>query len=77
MSALEKTINLLEAMPEDKIETVYAFVRFINSEIHEVPSGSVSTKKEDIRSVLGILHEYADPGLIEQEAGSFERAVTI
>lgn len=67
MSTLEKTINLLETMPDDKIKTVYAFVRFINSEIYEMPSGSVSTKKENIQSVLGILHEYADPGLIEQE----------
>jgi hypothetical protein len=75
MSALEKTINLLETMPDDKIETVYAFVRFINSEVYEMPSGSVSTKKEDIQSVLGILHEYADPELIEQEEGAFERAI--
>ena len=33
MSTLEKTIGLLETMPNDKIETVYAFVRFIDSPI--------------------------------------------
>lgn len=72
MSVLEKTINLLKTMPDDKVETVYAFVRFINSGIHEMPSGPVATKKEDARSALGILHEYADSELIEQEEGDFE-----
>lgn len=75
MSTLEKTIDLLETMPDDKIETVYAFVRFIDSDIHEIPSDHISAKRETIQSMLGIAHEYANPALIEQEEGAFERAI--
>lgn len=34
MSTLEKTINLLEDLPDYKIETIYAFVRFIKSDAY-------------------------------------------
>lgn len=75
MSTLEKTIGLLETMPDDKIETVYAFVRFIDSDIYESPSKPTAAKTETIQSMLGIAHEYANPSLIEQEDGAFERAI--
>ena len=75
MSTLEKTIDLLEAMSDDKIEAVYAFVRFIDSDTYKSPSETTSTKTETIQSMLGIAHEYANPALIEQEEGAFERAV--
>ena len=75
MSILEKTIVLLETMPNDKIETVYAFVRFIDSDIYRLPPESTSTKTEAIQSMLGIAHEYANPERIEQEEGAFERAI--
>lgn len=75
MSTLEKTIGLLETMPDDKIETVYAFVRFIDSDAYETPSEPMSKKMEDVQSMLGIAHEYANPALIEQEEGAFERAI--
>lgn len=71
MSTLEKTIDLLEDMPDDKIETVYAFVRFINSDTHESPSEHTTTKTETIQSMLGIAHEYANPALIEQGGRGF------
>ena len=32
MSTLEKTINLLNALPEDQIETIYSFVQFLSSQ---------------------------------------------
>lgn len=70
MSTLEKTIDLLEGMSDDKIETVYAFVRFINSDTYESPSEHVTAKTETIQSMLGIAHEYANPALIEQEEGA-------
>lgn len=75
MSILEKTIGLLETMPNDKIETVYAFVRFIDSDTYKLSPESASTKMETIQSMLGIAHEYANPELIEQEEGAFERAI--
>ena len=57
MSILEKTISILETMPNDKIETVYAFVRFIDSDTYESPSEYVPEKTETIQSMLGIAHE--------------------
>ena len=75
MSTLEKTIGLLETLPDDKIETVYAFVQFMGSDAYKMPSETVPTKKEDVLSMLGIAHEYANPELIEQEEGAFERAI--
>lgn len=75
MSTLEKTIGLLENMPDDKVETVYAFVRFIDSDIYEPSSEPVLEKKEAIQSMLGIAHKYANSSLIEQEEGAFERAI--
>lgn len=75
MSTLEKTIDLLENMPDNKIEAVYAFVRFIDSDTYEMPSEPTSVKKEDVRAMIGIAHEYANPALIEQEEGAFERAM--
>lgn len=75
MSTLEKTIGLLETMPDDKIETVYAFVQFIDSDAYEIPSTPVSAKQETIQSMLGIAHEYANPELTEYEEGAFERAI--
>ena len=32
MSTLEKTIDLLNALPENQIETIYSFVQFLSSQ---------------------------------------------
>lgn len=32
MSTLEKTINLLNSLPENQIETIYRFVQFLSSQ---------------------------------------------
>lgn len=32
MSTLEKTINLLNALPENQIEMIYSFVQFLDSQ---------------------------------------------
>ena len=58
MSTLEKTIGLLETMPDDKIETVYAFVRFIDSDTYESPSEPATKKAETIQSMLGIAQDH-------------------
>ena len=40
MSTLEKTINLLNALPENQIETIYSFVQFLSSQqTKEMPVG--------------------------------------
>ena len=75
MSILEKTIDLLETMPENKLETIYTFVRFIDSNTYESSPEPSATKIETIQSMLGAAHEYANPTLIKQEEGAFERAI--
>lgn len=68
MSTLEKAINLLQEMPEQTLETVYAFMQSL------VPQSSrVSDQSED--TTFGIAHKYANPLLIEKEKGAFERAM--
>jgi len=40
MSTLEKTINLLNALSENQIETIYSFVQFLSSQqTKEMPGG--------------------------------------
>lgn len=68
MSTLEKAINLLQEMPEQTLETVYAFMQSL------VPQSSrVSDQSED--TAFGIAHKYANPLLTEKEKGAFERAM--
>ncbi len=75
MSTLEKAIGLLQTMPEQKIETVYTFIQFINSQELE-KKGIEPANKKSAKSILGIASEYANPALIEQEEGAFKRAIT-
>lgn len=66
MSTLEKAINLLQEMPEQTLETVYAFMQSL------VPQSScVSDQSED--TAFGIAHKYANPLLIEKEKGAFDK----
>jgi len=66
MSTREKAMNLLQEMPESSLETVYEFMQFIFA-------------RQDHRAVtasaFGIAHKYANPALIEEEEGAFERAM--
>lgn len=55
MSTLEKTIDLLNVLPENQIEMIYNFVRFLNSQqIMEGPLGTESL--DDIFSeIAGVI----------------------
>lgn len=55
MSTLEKTIDLLNVLPENQIEMIYNFVRFLNSQqIMERPLGTESL--DDIFSeIVGVI----------------------
>lgn len=55
MSTLEKTIDLLNVLPENQIEMIYNFVRFLNSQqIVERPLGTESL--DDIFSeIVGVI----------------------
>lgn len=55
MSTLEKTIDLLNVLPENQIEMIYNFVQFLNSQqIMERPLGTESL--DDIFSeIVGVI----------------------
>ncbi len=66
MSTLEMAINLLREMPEQAVETVYAFMQSVLAQ---------QDRRAKPASAFGIAHKYADPALIEAERGAFERAM--
>lgn len=61
MSTLEKAMELLQTIPEDKLDTVYTFLQFVKfqDDLAEEPPKSTSA--------FGIAHKYADPSLIPLE----------
>ena len=67
MSTLKKTIGLLETLPDNTIEAVYAFVQFIDADAYQMPPEPVSINMDAVQSMLGIAHEYANLDLIKQE----------
>lgn len=63
MSTLEKTIHLLETLPDDKIETIYTFAQFLNSELTEKKTTASEKRQkgfEGIMSFAGTLPENFD-----------------
>ena len=66
MSTLELAISLLQKMPEQAVETVYAFMQSVLAQ---------QDRQIMTSSSFGIAHKYANPALIEKEGGAFERAM--
>ena len=64
VSTLEMAINLLQEMPEQAVETVYAFMQSV-----------LAQQGRRAEPSFGIAHKYANPALIEKEGGAFERAM--
>lgn len=57
MSTLEKAMDLLQTIPKNRLETVYAFLQFIKfQEARDIPPESRNGKT----SAFGIAHEYAN-----------------
>ena len=55
MSTLEKTINLLNALPENQIETIYSFVQFLSSQqTKEMPGGEKSLD-DILENIVGVI----------------------
>lgn len=55
MSALEKTINLLYALPENQVEAVYSFVQFLSSQ-QKPEKPAVKESLDDIfKNIVGVL----------------------
>lgn len=55
MSTLEKTINLLNALPENQIEIIYSFVQFLSSQ--QTAERPVATESLDdiFENIVGIV----------------------
>ncbi len=70
MSTLEKTINLLQDMPEQSIENVYRFIRVLQSR-----QDNAGDAVHQETSAFGIAHKYANPTLIEKEKEAFQNAM--
>ncbi len=73
MSTLEKMIGLLQEMPENKLEAVYMYIRFVNSQTDS--NEEIPTPNKSIDSLMGIAREYANPALVKKETDAFENAV--
>lgn len=73
MSTLEKAIDLLQEMPERKLEAVYMYIRFVNSQSDN--DELIPTEKKDVNSIIGIASEYANPELIPLEKEAFANAM--
>lgn len=71
MSTLEKAMNLLQTMPENKLEAIYMYMRFVSAQTDEPTVPGVKSA----RSIVGIAHEYANPELIPLEKEAFANAM--
>lgn len=72
MSTLQKAMNLLQTMPEQKIETVYTYMLFVNTLAEDKDK---TPKKKNAKSIAGIAHQYANPELIPLEKEAFANAM--
>lgn len=72
MSTLEKAINLLQTMPEHKLEAIYMYMQFVNS---FTENEETNIKKKSASSITGIAHKYAKPELIPLEKEAFANAM--
>lgn len=55
MSTLEKTINLLNALPENQIETIYSFVQFLSSQQTKEMPGNEKPLDDILRNIVGVI----------------------
>lgn len=55
MSTLEKTIDLLHALPENQVEVIYSFVQFLSSQ-QKTEKPVVEESLDDIfKNLVGVL----------------------
>jgi hypothetical protein len=69
MSTLEKAMNLLQTIPENKLDTVYTFLQFIKFQNNLEDNHNQNT------SAFGIAHQYANPKRIPLEEEAFADAM--
>lgn len=54
-STLEKTINLLNDLPENQIETIYSFVQFLSSQQTKEMPGGEKTLDDILGNIVGVI----------------------
>ena len=57
MSTLEKTINLLCALPENQIETIYSFVQFLSSRQTVEKSADMESLDDIFENIVGAVSD--------------------
>lgn len=55
MSTLEKTIDLLNGLPENQIETIYSFVQFLSSQQTKEMPESEKTLEDILENIVGVI----------------------
>lgn len=55
MSTLEKTIDMLNSLPESQIEIIYSYVQFVYAQQIGVEKKSTDTWDEVLESLTGVL----------------------
>ena len=55
MSTLEKTINLLNELPERQLEIIYSYVQFVSSQQSEHKSMDDNELNDVLDSIVGVL----------------------
>ncbi len=73
MSTLEKAMDLLQTIPENRLETVYTFLQFIK--FQESRPKADAEKENGKASAFGIAQKYANPALIPLEKEAFANAM--
>lgn len=55
MSTLEKTIDLLNALPENQIEVIYSFVQFLSSQQKAEKPAAKESLDDIFRNIIGVV----------------------
>ncbi len=72
MSALQKAMDLLQTIPENRLESVCTFMQFIK---FQEDRQQTLENKPGKTSAFGIAHKYANPALISLEKEAFADAM--
>lgn len=57
MSTLEKTINLLNVLPEKQIEMIYSFVQFLSSQQTVENPANMESLDDIFRNIVGAVSD--------------------
>lgn len=55
MSTLEKTIDLLHALPENQVEVIYSFVQFLSSQQKTEKPAEEESLDDIFKNLVGVL----------------------